>query len=107
MGRTLIYDEPILKACPMCGEEKPYFNNLQVYCRECAEQRSKTQRDTYKKKRRSEPKPPKDTLKNKFVVKKKKASPIPERSIDEVVRIASVNHISYGKAVLLLEVGNG
>ena len=97
------YEEPILKSCPMCGENKYFFHIAQKFCRECADERARQQRALHQKKLKSEPKPPKDTLKNKFVVKKKKVSPIPERSIDEVVRIASKNHISYGKAVRILE----
>ena len=103
MGRTIIYAEAMLQKCPNCGEIKPYYNNRQVYCRECAVERSKNSRIDSRRRKRKEQrgKPDKDVLKNKFTAKKNLK--MPKRSIEEVVRIAMVNGISYGKAVWLLE----
>lgn len=89
---TIIYPTPILKTCPYCHKEKPYYNNLQHYCRECAKIRrfEKSKENSARYRAISKEKRRKQTLLE---------NPL---SIDEVVKIAEQNKISYGKAVMLL-----
>lgn len=104
---TITYKEPKMKICPECGEEKPYYNNRQKYCRECAQKRYRESQ------RQSEQRKKLNALHNKEqAIKRRQRKKIKESmkkyvytglTIDEVVKIAEQNKISYGKCVLILE----
>lgn len=86
-----IYEEPILKICPMCKEEKPYYNDLQIYCRDCADERQRQKRRKCSKNAQKTKKEPK-----KIEIVK------PKVAIEDVLKFANDKGITYGKAVMML-----
>lgn len=93
---TLSYDTPILKTCPICGQEKPYYNKIQRHCRDCTRERAlKSRKESYLRHR--------ELLKEEKKIKEEKKKQ-PNADIDAVMEYAKKHNIfSYGKAVIMME----
>lgn len=85
------YAKPVIRTCALCGKRTAFTSANQKYCKPCAKEMKnarsvQVEHETYK-----------------GVHKKKKPPIVPSKTIEDIVRIASANGISYGKAVRLLE----
>lgn len=83
------YKLPVIRTCALCGEKSAFTSANQKYCKACAKEiKNKRSIRTTEERRNihNNPKPP----------------IVPSRSIEDILKIANTNGISYGKAVMLL-----